>query len=155
VSSASSLNVDREVTVAFEAAYQEARAGLDAGGIPIGSSLVIAGTVVASGRNERVQRGDPIAHGEISCLRNAGRRRDYGSATICTTLAPCDMCTGAILLFGIPHVVVGEDQTFPGALDYLRARGVRVTVLGDQRCVALMREFQERWPIVWAEDIGK
>jgi cytosine/creatinine deaminase len=150
-----SLTGDPSLDAGFEAAYQEARAGLEVGGIPIGSSLMIDGLVVASGHNERVQRGDPIAHGEISCLRNAGRRRDYGSATICSTLAPCDMCTGAILLFGIPHVIVGEDQTFPGSLDYLRARGVRVTVLEDQRCVDLMREFQERWPAVWAEDIGQ
>jgi creatinine deaminase len=155
VSSAPSLTGDPTLDAAFEAAYQEARDGLEVGGIPIGSSLMIAGSVVSCGHNERVQRGDPVAHGEISCLRNAGRRRDYSAATICTTLAPCDMCTGAILLFGIPHVVVGEDQTFPGSLDYLRARGVRVTVLGDQRCVALMQEFQRRWPAVWAEDIGK
>jgi len=138
----------------FEEAYRQARTSLDEHGIPIGAALGLDGTLIASGHNERVQNGDPIAHGEIACLRNAGRRRDYRQMTLFTTLAPCDMCTGAILLFGIPRVVVGEAQTFPGMLDYLISRGVAVTLLNDDRCVALMREFQQRFPEVWREDIG-
>lgn len=139
----------------FEAALREARAGLDEGGVPIGSALDLDGTLVATGRNLRVQGGDPVAHGEISCLRNAGRRASYRSGVIYTTLAPCAMCTGAILQFRIPRVVVGEAGTFPGELDLLRSRGVEVLVLDDERCSALMREFQQRYPQVWAEDIGE
>jgi creatinine deaminase len=138
----------------FESAYREAQQSLADGGIPIGAALSIDGVLVASGHNERIQRSDPIAHGEIACLRNAGRRRDYRRMTLFSTLAPCDMCTGAVLLFGIPRVVVGEAQTFPGALDYLRSRGVEVLLLDDPRCVALMQSFQQRWPEAWQEDIG-
>lgn len=138
----------------FEVAYREAQESLASAGIPIGAALSIDGELVASGHNERIQRGDPIAHGEIACLRNAGRRRDYRRMTLFSTLAPCDMCTGAVLLFGIPRVVVGEAQTFPGALDYLESRGVEVVLLDDARCVALMEEFQRRWPETWQEDIG-
>jgi cytosine deaminase len=109
---------------------------------------------VASGHNERVQLGDPIAHGEIACLRNAGRQRSYRGMTIYTTLSPCPMCTGAILLFQIPRVVVGEATTFAGDLDFLASHGVDVVLLDDERCAAVMREFQERYPEVWSEDIG-
>lgn len=138
----------------FEEAYRQAQKSLSEGGIPIGAALGADGELVAVGHNERIQRGDPIAHGEVACLRNAGRRRDYRRMTLYSTLAPCDMCTGAVLLFGIPRVVVGEAVTFPGAIDYLKARGVEVTLLNDARCIALMRDFQERWPEAWREDIG-
>jgi creatinine deaminase len=139
----------------FEEAYRQAQKSLDEGGIPIGAALGLKGKLVASGHNERIQRGDPIAHAEIACLRNAGRRRDYRRMTLYSTLAPCDMCTGAVLLFGIPRVVAGEAETFPGMIDYLKARGVEVVLLNDARCVALMRDFQQRWPKAWQEDIGE
>jgi cytosine deaminase len=139
----------------FEEAVAQARKGLSEGGVPVGSALDIGGVPVASGPNRRVQDGDPIAHGEMSCLRNAGRRRSYRDAVLYTTLAPCAMCAGTIIQFGIPIVVVGESRTFPGELDLLRTRGVTVIDLDDSRCVGLMREFQERYPAVWAEDIGE
>jgi cytosine deaminase len=139
----------------FEEAVAQARKSLAEGGVPIGSALDIGGALVASGHNRRVQDGDPIAHGEMSCLRNAGRRRSYRDAVLYTTLAPCAMCAGTIVQFGIPLVVVGESRTFPGELDWLRSRGVKVIVLDDPRCADLMREFQERYPAVWAEDIGE
>ena len=138
----------------FEAALDEARTGLLEGGVPVGAALALGDELVAVGRNERVQRGDPIAHGEMSCLRNAGRQRTYRGMTLHTTLSPCQMCTGAILLFGIKRLVVGEARTFAGDLSVFEAAGVEVVLLDDERCVRLMAEFQERWPRVWAEDIG-
>jgi cytosine deaminase len=138
----------------MEVALREARASLDAGGVPVGAALAEGDRLVASGHNERVQQGDPIAHGEIACLRNAGRQRSYRDMTIYTTLSPCPMCTGAILLFQIPRVVVGEATTFAGDLDFLASHGVDVVLLEDERCTAVMREFQERYPEVWSEDIG-
>ena len=139
-------------------ALQQARVSLDAGGVPVGAVLITGlaadGQVVAAGHNERVQRGDPVAHGEISCLRNAGRRASYLGTTLYTTLSPCQMCTGAILLFQIPRVVVGEAQTFPGDLDFLVSHGVEIVLLEDPACVAAMQEFQQRYPQVWSEDIG-
>jgi cytosine deaminase len=139
----------------FEEAYGQAQKSLSEGGIPIGAALSLDDTLVASGHNERIQSGDPIAHGEIACIRNAGRRRDYRQMTLFSTLAPCDMCTGAVLLFGIPRVVVGEAETFPGMIDYLEARGVEVVLLNDARCLVLMRDFQQRSPDAWQEDIGE
>jgi cytosine deaminase len=138
----------------MEVALREARASLNAGGVPVGAALAEGDRLVASGHNERVQQGDPIAHGEIACLRNAGRQRSYRDMTIYTTLSPCPMCTGAILLFQIPRVVVGEATTFAGDLDFLASHGVDVVLLEDERCTAVMREFQERYPEVWSEDIG-
>jgi len=138
----------------MEVALREARASLDAGGVPVGAALAEGDRLVASGHNERVQQGDPIAHGEIACLRNAGRQRSYRDMTIYTTLSPCPMCTGAILLFQIPRVVVGEATTFAGDLDFLASHGVDGVLLDDERCTAVMREFQERYPEVWSEDIG-
>ena len=135
-------------------ALQQARVSLDAGGVPVGAVLAAGGQVVAAGHNERVQRGDPVAHGEISCLRNAGRRPSYRDTTLYTTLSPCQMCTGAILLFQIPRVVVGEAQTFVGDLDFLVSKGVEIVLLEDPACVAAMAEFQQRYPQVWSEDIG-
>jgi cytosine/creatinine deaminase len=135
-------------------ALAEARGSLEVGGVPVGAVLAAGRDVIAAGHNERVQRGDPVAHGEISCLRNAGRRPSYAGTTLYTTLSPCQMCTGAILLFQIPRVVVGEARTFAGDLDFLRSRGVSVDLLDDPACVAVMAEFQERFPEVWSEDIG-
>jgi cytosine deaminase len=138
---------------AFEAAYQAARKSGNEGGIPIGAALARDGVVIASGHNERVQNGDPIAHGEMSALRAAGRQKSYRDTTLYTTLAPCAMCTGTIIQFKIPRVVVGEARTFDGEFELLRSRGVEVVVLDDQRCVDMMRTFQDNNPDVWAEDI--
>jgi cytosine deaminase len=143
--------VDREM---MALALGQARVGLEAGGVPVGAVLAVHGQLVAAGHNERVQRGDPVAHGEIACLRNAGRRPSYSDTTLYTTLSPCQMCTGAILLFQIPRVVVGEAQTFAGDLGFLTSRGVEIVLLDDEGCVAVMAEFQQRYPEVWSEDIG-
>ena len=146
-----SEQTDREM---MALALGQARVSLAAGGVPVGAVLAAGGEVIAAGHNERVQRGDPVAHGEISCLRNAGRRASYKDTTLYTTLSPCPMCTGAIVLFQIPRVVVGEAETFVGDLDYLAVKGVDVLLLDDPDCKAAMREFQERYPQVWSEDIG-
>ena len=140
-------------------ALGQARVSLEAGGVPVGAVLAAGSAsrgwqVVAAGHNERVQRGDPVAHGEIACLRNAALRPSYRDTTLYTTLSPCQMCTGAILLFQIPRVVVGEAQTYPGDLGFLAGRGVEIVLLGDEGCVAAMQEFQRRYPEVWREDIG-
>ena len=137
------------------AAIAEAERGFTEGGVPIGAALVEGGAVVATGRNRRVQQGDPIAHGEMDCLRAAGRRRSYRNTTLYTTLSPCMMCAGTIVQFGIPRVVVGENATFGGNEEFLRSRGVEVVVLGDGRCEALMRRFMAERPEVWAEDIAE
>src|SRR4051794_27529696 len=142
---------DREM---MALALQQARISLDGGGVPVGAVLAAGGQLIAAGHNERVQRGDPVAHGEIACLRNAGRRPSYLDTTLYTTLSPCQMCTGAILLFQIPRVVVGEAQSFPGDLDFLVSHGVDIVLLEDPACVAVMTEFQQRYPEVWSEDIG-
>lgn len=141
----------------LQAAIEEARAGLAEGGIPIGSVLVIDGRIVGRGHNRRVQRGSAILHAEMDCLENAGRLTagDYRRATLYSTLSPCDMCSGAVLLYGIPRVVVGENQTFAGPEDYVRQRGVEVEVVQDEACVALMREFIASRPELWNEDIGE
>jgi len=135
-------------------ALGQARVSLEAGGVPVGAVLAAGGQLVAAGHNERVQRGDPVAHGEIACLRNAGRRPSYADTTLYTTLSPCQLCTGAILLFQIPRVVVGEAETFEGDLDFLTSRGVEIVLLDDEGCTAVMAEFQQRYPEVWSEDIG-
>jgi cytosine deaminase len=140
---------------AFEAAYEAAQKSLSEGGIPIGAALAREGVVIASGHNKRVQHGDPIAHGEMSALRAAGRQKSYRDTTLYTTLAPCAMCAGTIIQFKIPRVVVGEARTFDGEFELLRSRGVEVVVLDDQRCVDMMRMFQEENPDLWAEDIAE
>jgi cytosine/creatinine deaminase len=139
------------------AAIEEARLGLAEGGIPIGSVLVVDGVIVGSGHNRRVQKGSPILHAEMDCLENAGRlvAAEYRRATIYTTLSPCDMCTGAVLLYGIPHVVVGENRTFTGGEALLGARGVEVEVVDDHDCVTLMERFIVDHPELWNEDIGE
>ena len=141
----------------LRAAIDEARQGLAAGGIPIGSVLVIDGRIVARGHNQRVQQGSTVLHAEMDCLENAGRLRsaDYGRATLYSTLSPCDMCSGAALLYGIPKIVVGENRTFQGPEAYVRSRGVEVTVLDDPECRALMERFIAEHPELWDEDIGK
>lgn len=139
----------------LDAAVAEARAGLTEGGVPIGAALIDQqGRVVATGRNLRVQQNDTTMHGETSCLRNAGRRRDWRTLTMVTTLSPCAMCAGAIILHKIPRVVIGERDTFLGREDWLRAEGVEIVCAQDDRCRELMRQFIERFPDVWAEDIG-
>ena len=141
----------------MRAAVEEARKGLAAGGIPIGSVLVIDGEIVGRGHNQRVQRGSTIRHAEMDCLEETGRRpaADYRRATLYSTLSPCDMCSGAVLLYGIPHVVVGENRTFRGPEDYVRGRGVTVEVLDDPDCVAMMEAFIAEKPALWNEDIGE
>ncbi|WP_422935708.1 nucleoside deaminase [Sinomonas sp. P47F7] len=149
------LGLDQEFDPGFEAALEAAREGLREGGIPIGAALVRGGEVIAVGHNERVQHGDPIAHGEMSALRAAGRQGTYRDTVLYTTLAPCAMCAGTIIQFKIPRVVVGEERTFPGELELLRSRGVDVVVLDDERCVRLMEDFQRDSPELWAEDIAE
>lgn len=137
-------------------ALNEARIGLAEGGLPIGSVLAdAAGRVVARGHNLRVQSGDPTAHAEVACIRNAGRRRDWHQMTLVSTLSPCIMCTGTSLLYRIPRVIIGENRNFLGAEDLFRQAGVSVTVLDDPECIALMRNFIAAHSDLWEEDIGK
>ena len=140
----------------MRAAIAEAEAGLREGGIPIGSVLVHDGRVIGRGHNRRVQRGSVVLHGEMDALESAGRQPAvvYRESTIYTTLSPCAMCSGAILLYGIPRVIVGENRTFMGEEALLRSRGVTVEVLHDDRCIRLMSEFIEAHPELWNEDIG-
>ena len=142
---------------AMDVAVEEARIGLAEGGIPIGSVLVVDGEIVGRGHNRRVQRGSAILHAEMDALENAGRltAAEYRSSTIYSTLSPCDMCSGAILLYGIPRVVVGESRTFHGPEAYVRSRGVEVTVLDRNDCVDLMTSFIASSPTLWNEDIGE
>ena len=140
----------------LDAALDEARAGLAEGGIPIGSALVLDGRIVGRGHNRRVQQGSAVLHAEMDCLERAGRltAADYRRATLYSTLSPCDMCSGAALLYGIPRIVVGEHRTFQGPEAYLRSRGVDLVIVDDARCVALMRDFIATHPTLWNEDIG-
>jgi cytosine deaminase len=138
-------------------AIEEAEHGFAEGGIPIGAVLVHNDRVLGRGRNRRVQQGSPTLHGEMDALERAGRQRAsvYRTSTMYTTLSPCAMCTGAILLYGIPRVIVGENRTFMGEEDLLRARGVEVQVVQDSRCIRLMKQFITEHPELWNEDIGK
>jgi cytosine deaminase len=140
----------------LQAAIDEARAGLAEGGIPIGSVLVLDGEIVGRGHNRRVQKGSAILHAEMDCLENAGRfkARDYQRAILYSTLSPCDMCSGASLLYKIPHIVIGENRTFQGPEDYVRSRGVRLEILDDPTCIRLMQDFMAAQPELWNEDIG-
>lgn len=139
------------------AALEEARKGLAEGGIPIGSVLVIDGEIVGRGHNRRVQQGSAILHAEMDCLENAGRLKasEYRRATLYSTLSPCDMCSGAVLLYGIPKVVIGENRSFQGPEDYLATRGVDLVVADDHQCQELMAQFMASSPELWNEDIGK
>ncbi|MGI9399842.1 MAG: nucleoside deaminase [Rhizobiaceae bacterium] len=136
-------------------AYNDAKAGFDEGGCPIGSVLAKGDTLIAQGRNQRVQGGDPIAHGEMDCLRKAGRQKTYRGMTLYTSLSPCMMCSGTIVQFGIERVVVGENVNFGGNEDFLRERGVEVIVVNDQKCIDLMQRFITEKPELWAEDIAE
>lgn len=141
--------------LALDAALEEARAGLAEGGIPIGSALVASsGTIVARGHNLRVQTGDSTAHAETVCIRNAGRRRDWHTLTLASTLSPCAMCTGTAILHRIPRVIIGEHETFLGREDWLAAEGVEIVLADDDRCKQLMRDFIATHPELWNEDIG-
>lgn len=140
----------------LDAAIEEAALGLSEGGIPIGSVLVYEGRIIGRGHNRRVQKGSPILHGEMDALENAGRHpaKVYQNSIIYTTLSPCSMCSGAIALYGIPRVVIGENVTFLGEEEWLRSKGVQLDVVNDPRCVALMRQFIDARPDLWNEDIG-
>ena len=135
--------------------YSLARRGYEEGGVPVGSVLARGSAVVATGYNKRVQLGDPIAHGEMDCLRNAGRQRTYRDTTLYTSLSPCMMCAGTIVQFKIPRVIILENVNFGGNEDFLRGQGVHVRILGDERCIALMRDFIENNPSLWNEDIAE
>ena len=141
----------------MQAALDEARQGLAEGGIPIGSVIVHNGRIIGRGHNRRVQRGSAILHGEMDAFENAGRQPAsvYRQAVLYTTLSPCAMCSGAILLYGIPRVIIGENHTFTGEEELLRGRGVRVEVLQDRDCIALMKNFIAANPALWNEDIGE
>jgi|TARA_B100000809_G_scaffold236006_1_gene254652 cytosine deaminase len=140
----------------LQAALDEARQGLDEGGIPIGSVLVIDNQIVGSGHNRRVQQQSAILHAEMDCLENAGRlsAAEYQRSTLYSTLSPCDMCSGTALLYGIPRIVVGENRTFQGPEQYVRSRGVQLEVLDDPDCMQLMTDFIRQHPQLWNEDIG-
>ncbi|HEY6343273.1 MAG TPA: nucleoside deaminase [Bryobacteraceae bacterium] len=140
----------------MKAAIEEAEAGVADGGIPIGSVLVIDGAIVGRGHNKRVQMNSPILHAEMDCLANAGRltSKDYRRATLYSTLSPCDMCAGAILLYQIPRVVIGENRTFRGPEEYLTSRGISLDVRDDEECYRLLNGFVVKHPGIWYEDIG-
>lgn len=141
----------------MQAAIEEAKQGLAEGGIPIGSVLVIDGKIVGRGHNRRVQKGSAILHAEMDCLENAGRltAKDYQRAVLYSTLSPCDMCSGTALLYKIPKIVIGENQTFQGPEDYVRSRGVELVILNNAECIQLMRDFITARPELWNEDIGE
>lgn len=140
----------------MQAAIEEAKQGLAEGGIPIGAVIVHQGRIIGRGHNRRVQQGSAILHGEMDALENAGRQpaQVYRESVLYTTLSPCPMCSGAILLYGIPRVVIGENRTFMGEEELLRSRGVEVSVLQNEQCIGLMTEFIEKRPELWNEDIG-
>ena len=141
----------------MQAAIQEARKGLASGGIPIGSVLVLDGKIIGRGHNQRVQKGSAIRHAEMDCLENAGRlsAKDYQRSILYSTLSPCDMCSGAALLYGIKHIVVGENKTFQGPESYVNSRGVKVEIVDNAECIELMEAFIRNKPELWNEDIGE
>ncbi len=139
----------------MDIAFAEAVAGFEEGGCPIGSALAREDELIAQGRNQRVQQGDPIAHGEMDCLRKAGRQKTYAGMTLYTTLSPCMMCAGTIVQFGIPRVVIGENVNFGGNEDFLRQNGVDVVLAHDHKCINLMKRFISESPQLWAEDIAE
>lgn len=149
-----SLSPQSEDAHFLRLAFEQALKSYREGGLPIGAVLVKNGQLVAQGHNRRVQEGDPIAHGEMDCLRRAGRQPSYSNMTLYTTLSPCMMCSGTVVQFGIPRVVVGEDLNFPGNLDFLRSHGVEVLLVEDPQCIELMRRFISERPDLWDEDIA-
>ena len=140
----------------LDAAIEEARKGLDAGGVPIGAVLVIDSKIVGRGHNQRVQGGSAVLHAEMDCLENAGRLTagDYGRSVLYSTLSPCDMCSGAALLYKIPRVFIGENTTFKGPEEYVLSRGVELTIFNEAECIEMMQSFIEERPNLWKEDIG-
>ncbi|MCF6226366.1 MAG: nucleoside deaminase [Xanthomonadales bacterium] len=140
----------------LQAAIDEAKKGLDEGGIPIGSVIVHQGKIIGRGHNRRVQQGSPILHGEMDAFENAGRQtaQVYRECVLYTTLSPCSMCSGAILLYEIPRIIIGENKTFMGEEELLRSRGVQLEVLQDQTCIDMMQAFIQQRPELWNEDIG-
>ncbi len=141
----------------LEAAIDEAKKGLNCGGIPIGSVLVIDDKIVGRGHNQRIQKGSSVLHAEMDCFENSGRLKasDYRRATLYSTLSPCDMCSGAVLLYGIPKVIIGENKTFSGPEKYLQSRGVELDILNNPECIQIMETFIEKNPELWNEDIGE
>ena len=141
----------------LKAAIDEAKKGMASGGIPIGSVLVIDDTIVGRGHNQRIQKGSSVLHAEMDCFENSGRLKaaDYRHATLYSTLSPCDMCSGATLLYGIPKVIIGENKTFRGPEEYLQSRGVELVILNDPECIQIMESFIENNPELWNEDIGE
>ena len=148
--------MNRGMDVFLQAALEEAKKGLAAGGIPIGSVLVLDGRIIGRGHNQRVQLGSTIHHAEMNCLENAGRQKAavYARCTLYSTLSPCPMCSGAALLYKIPHIVIGENVTFQGPEDYVRSQGVKLEILQDPTCIQLMKDFIKARPELWNEDIG-
>ena len=144
--------VDKQL---LKIAYDEAKSGYDTGGCPIGSVLARDGREISRGHNQRVQQDDPIAHGEMDALRKAGRQKTYRDTVLYTTLSPCMMCSGTIVQFGIPRVVIGENKTFGGNEAFLRDRGVEVIIANDSDCISLMERFIREKPDLWAEDIAE
>lgn len=140
----------------MKVAYEEAEKGLEEGGIPIGAVLVIDRKIVGRGHNQRVQKGSPILHAEIDCFENAGRLKasEYKKATLYSTLSPCDMCSGAALLYKIPKIIIGENKTFQGPESYLRERGVDLEIVNSPECIGIMDRFIKEKPELWNEDIG-
>lgn len=149
-----SLSLQPEDAHFLRLAFEQALKSYREGGLPIGAVLTKNGQLIAQGHNRRVQEGDPIAHGEMDCLRRAGRQPSYSNMTLYTTLSPCMMCSGTVVQFGIPRVVVGEDSNFPGNLDFLRSHGVEVLLVEDPQCIELMRRFISERPDLWDEDIA-
>ena len=139
----------------MDIAYRQAEKSYSAGGVPVGAALVKDGELIAVGHNQRVQNGDPIAHGEMDCIRQAGRMLSYRGCVLYTTLAPCMMCTGTIIQFKIPHVVIGENDNFAGNIELLESNGVSVSVLGHEGCIQLMKKFIAEKPELWFEDIAE
>jgi cytosine/creatinine deaminase len=138
----------------MKVAYEQAHKSYKEGGLPIGAVMVENGQIIGKGHNRRVQDGDPTAHGEMACFRNVGRRPNYHNVTLFTTLSPCMMCAGTVVQFGVPHVVIGENKSFSGNIDFLKQHGVEVTLLNDPDCESLMRTFISEKPDLWDEDIA-
>ena len=141
----------------LQEAIKEAKKGLDEGGIPIGSVLVLDGKVIGRGHNKRIQNSSAVLHAEMDCLENAGRlsASEYKRATLYSTLSPCDMCSGAVLLYGITKVVIGENKTFQGPEEYVKSRGVFLDIINNEECISMMKKFIQESPMLWNEDIGK
>ena len=138
----------------LQIAFDEARKGYDEGGVPVGCALAVGGAIIARGRNRLVQEGNPVLHGETDCLRNAGRGINYSNSTLYTSLSPCAMCSGAIILFGIPRVIIGDDVNFPGEVSWLLDRGVDVAIVNDPEIVQFFRSFATKRSHLWREDIS-